>query len=415
MRAGDRIRRVVEAAPFDGAFTVILPDGSELGHGSGTPAFRLIFKTPAAVSQVLRRASVGFGEAYERGDIEVEGDLGKLVLLSFALRERLLKGTWLRRLAHGLGVIARRNSPAGSRRNVTAHYDLDNDFYRLWLDEEMQYTCAYYERADETLEAAQRRKMDIVCRKLDLKPGELVVEAGGGWGGLALHMATRYGARVRSFNVSVAQVEYARARAAAQGVGPERLEYILDDYRNIPRYVDRCDKFASICMLEHVGRENYAAFFALVAAVVKPPGLALLQFISHARPRAQANPWLERHVFPGYYNPSLGEVLAALEARAGTLHPLDLENMRFHYALTLRAWLDRLEANSEHICNRWGEAVLRRFRLYLAGCLGDFESGAGTVVYQLLLRNGMTNAAPLARRYPLEVRQAEPARVLQSA
>jgi cyclopropane-fatty-acyl-phospholipid synthase len=241
-----------------------------------------------------------------------------------------------------------------------------------------------------------------VCRKLDLKAEDLVVEAGGGWGGLALHMARHWGARVKSFNISRSQVDYARERAGRLGLGPDQVEYILDDYRNIPRHVARCDKFASICMLEHVGRENYRAFHRLIGDVLRPGGLALLQFISRTRPSPIANPWLEKHVFPGYYNPSLGEVVRALEARTAGLQVVDVENMRFHYALTLRHWLDRFEHNAAQIGALWGEAVVRTFRLYLNGGLADFGHGRGTLVFQALLSNGCDNAAPLTRRRMFE-------------
>ena len=176
--------------------------------------------------------------------------------------------------------------------------------------------------------------MDLVCRKLRLEPGELVVEAGCGWGGLALHMARNYGVRVKSFNISSEQIAFARERAQALGIGTDSVEYVHDDYRNIPNHVKSCDKFASICMLEHVGRESYASFHQLVAKVLRKPGLAMLQFISRTNPSPISNPWLEKYVFPGYYNPSLGEVLKPIEREHRQLHLIDVENMRYHYALT---------------------------------------------------------------------------------
>ena len=231
-------------------------------------------------------------------------------------------------------------------------------------------------------------------------------------------MARHHGVRVKAFNISQEQIEFAREKAARFGIGSDRVEYVHDDYRNIPKYVQSCDKFASICMLEHVGRESYAAFHRLVAQVLKKPGLAMLQFISRTNPSPISNPWLEKHVFPGYYNPSLGEIVTPLERAHQQLHLVDVENMRYHYALTLKHWLDRLERNADKISARWGEKVVRTFRLYLSGGLADFSYGAGTLVYQALLSHGFDNSAPLTRHHHdegAETVQLQPASALEPA
>lgn len=409
------LQKMLRRVGFDEPFAVTLPAGDSISFGSGDPKFSVRFKNRRAVTELVTRSALGFGEAYVRGDVDVEGDIAALVRLGFALRENGDTGTLAARIRYALGFLARANTLTGSRRNIAAHYDLSNDFYRLWLDQEMQYTCAYFDAPDASLEAAQLRKMDLVCRKLALRPGQVVVEAGGGWGGLALHMAQRWGVQVLSFNISAEQVAYARARAASLGVGAEQVQYIQDDYRNIGRYVTQCDAFASICMLEHVGRENYESFLTLVGSVLKPKGAALLQFISRTRPAARPNPWLERHVFPGYYNPSMGELVAALELSGTRLQLTDAENMRFHYALTLQHWLSRLEAHAGEIRARWGEAVLRTFRLYLAGGLADFTRGEGTLVYQALLVNGPDNDAPLDRVARLGLGLEAPAKEIRKA
>ena len=404
----DRLQGVFDALEFQQPFSVILPDGSAATHGHAPFAFTIHIKTSRAARDIVTKSSLGFGEAYTRGEVDVEGDLQGVALLSYELQERLLKGSLWERVRYVLGFFARRNTLAGSKKNIAAHYDLANSFYQLWLDAEMQYTCAYFDRPTDTLEDAQRQKMDLVCRKLRLQPGELVVEAGCGWGGLALHMARNYGVRVKSFNISKEQIAFARERAARLGIDSERIEYVHDDYRNIPNHVASCDKFASICMLEHVGRESYTAFHQLVAQVLRKPGLAMLQFISRTNPSPISNPWLEKYVFPGYYNPSLGELIKPLEAAHRELHLVDVENMRYHYALTLHHWLERFERNADRIRAQWGEAVVRTFRLYLNGGLADFAHGAGTLVYQVLLANGFDNGAPLTRHHHAAASDAAP-------
>ena len=409
----DRLQGIFDALAFEKPFQLVFPDGSTATHGKAPYAFTIHIKTTRAARDIVTKSSLGFGEAYTRGEVDVEGDLQDVALLSYELQEGPLKGSLLQRLSYVLGFFSRRNTLRGSKKNIAAHYDLANSFYQLWLDAEMQYTCAYFNKPSDTLEDAQRQKMDLVCRKLRLTPGEFVVEAGCGWGGLALHMARNHGVRVKSFNISKEQIEYARAKAALLGIGTDRIEYVHDDYRNIPQHVTSCDKFASICMLEHVGRESYTAFHQLVSKVLKPTGLAMLQFISRTNPSPISNPWLEKYVFPGYYNPSLGEILKPIEAEHRKLHLIDVENMRYHYALTLTHWLDRFERNADKIRAQWGEAVVRTFRLYLNGGLADFAHGAGTLVYQVLLSNGFDNGAPLTRQHfyaAAEALKAQPAR-----
>ncbi|MGH6909156.1 MAG: class I SAM-dependent methyltransferase [Phenylobacterium sp.] len=392
-----QLQALLRSIQFQRPFQITLPDGDAVRPSPGAPVFTAHVKTNRALRDIVTRGSLGFGEAYVRGDVDVDGDLQELALLGFAAQEHVLKGTLIERLGYFMGFLSRRNTPLNSPKNIAAHYDLSNDFYELWLDKQMQYTCAYFDEPSDELEDAQFRKMDLVCRKLNLRPGELVVEAGGGWGGLALHMVRHWGVRVKSFNISRNQVQFARDRAAQLGIPVDRLEYVLDDYRNIPRHIPQCDKFVSICMLEHVGRENYEAFLGLIAGVLRERGLAMIQFISRTAPSATPNPWLERYVFPGYYNPSLAELLTALERRRSPLQIIDAENMRFHYALTLRHWLARFEANVDAIRAKWGEEVVRTFRLYLNGGLADFTQGRGTLVYQALFSNGPDNEAPLDR------------------
>jgi cyclopropane-fatty-acyl-phospholipid synthase len=210
---------------------------------------------------------------------------------------------------------------AGSRDNIHKHYDLGNDFYSLWLGETMAYTCAYYPTAETTLDQAQVAKMDHVCRKLLLGANDTVVEAGCGWGSLALHMAGRYGAKVRAFNISKEQIAYARGRARELGL-ESRVDFVEDDYRNIK---GTYDAFVSVGMLEHVGRENYPELGRVISRCLSNEGRGLIHSIGRNRPEP-LHPWIERRIFPGAYPPSLGEMMQIFEPT--NLSVLDVENLR---------------------------------------------------------------------------------------
>jgi cyclopropane-fatty-acyl-phospholipid synthase len=303
---------------------------------------------------------VGFGEAFRAGGLEVEGDLVRL-LESVDRAVGLPRRRWWGGAGHGL---------ARSRRNVHHHYDLGNDFYRLWLDREMLYTCAYFPEPCVGLEEAQRAKMDHVCLKLGLQPGQKVVEAGCGWGGFALHMARHYGVTVRAFNISREQVLWARRRASAEGLDG-RVEFVEDDYRNIS---GRYDAFVSLGMLEHVGRENYGPLGRTIARSLDPHGRGLLHFIGRNRP-APLSAWIRRRIFPGAYPPSLREVAQGLFEPCA-LSVLDVENLRLHYAQTLSHWRARFEEASAAITERYGPTFFRTWRLYLAGSEAAFHAGS---------------------------------------
>jgi cyclopropane-fatty-acyl-phospholipid synthase len=389
--AGRLLRRLLSSFG-DPPVEFVLWSGERVAPaGGGGATIRIKIHDRATLLRVLRDPQVQFGEAYSSGRVEVEGDLIQLIELIYrgmpvqpatsSLRHRIVN--WLRR--------SQRNTLAGSRRNIHHHYDIGNEFYALWLGETMAYTCAYYPTADASLEQAQIAKMDHVCRKLQLKPGDSVVEAGCGWGSLALHMASRYGARVRAFNISREQVAYARERAREQQLD-DRVEFIQDDYRNIS---GRYDVFASVGMLEHVGRENYAELGRVVRRSLCASGRGLIHSIGRNHP-GLLHPWITRRIFPGAYAPSLAEMMQIFEPSG--LSVLDVENIRLHYALTLRHWLDRYRVAEDRVRKMFDDTFVRMWRLYLAGSVAGFETGT-LQLFQVLFTTRENNHIPLTRHY----------------
>jgi cyclopropane-fatty-acyl-phospholipid synthase len=363
--------------------------GERIAAEGSAPVAQLRFADRATLLGVLSDPRIRFGDAYSAGRIEIEGDLIQLLQVIYRMPPEG-HGSFTHRLADWLRRPAR-NTLSGSRSNVHRHYDLGNEFYSLWLGETMAYTCAYFPTEQASLDEAQVAKMDHICRKLRLQAGDSVVEAGCGWGTLALHMAGRYGVRVRAFNISRQQIQYARVRAREQGL-EDRVEFIEDDYRNIS---GRYDVFASIGMLEHVGRENYAELGRVVRRSIGPDGRGLIHSIGRNYP-APLHPWIERRIFPGAYAPTLSEMMQIFEP-AG-LSVLDVENIRLHYALTVREWLARYEAAVAKVRSMFDEFFVRMWRLYLAGSIAGFEAGT-LQLFQVLFAPRESNRIPLTREF----------------
>ncbi len=382
-----RLARAAGAPPL--AFA--LWDGENAWSPPGGECYgRITFRDRAALWDVIAAPELGFGDGFSAGRIEVSGDLVQVMFRLYRSIESVGATAGKRGLVGRL-PRAERNTLERSRRHIQHHYDLGNDFYRLWLDEQMIYTCAYYESPEMTLEQAQLAKMDHVCRKLRLAPGMQVVEAGCGWGTLALHMARRFGVTVRAFNISREQIAWAREQAERQGLG-ERVEFVEDDYRNMG---GRYDAFVSVGMLEHVGPEHYPTLGEVVRRVLRPEGLGLIHSVGRNRPQPP-NAWLERRIFPGSYPPSLREMMAIFEP--GNFSILDVENLRLHYALTLEEWLRRFDAAVGAVRRMYDEPFVRAWRLYLAGCAAAFRANS-IQLFQVVFAHPENNAVPWNRRH----------------
>lgn len=360
----------------------VLWDGFELPYAGPGPVGTIVFRNRRALFSWIWNPDLNFGEAYMFGAVELQGDLVDMLCEIYRALRRS------RPRAHPARAAA--NDEHAARENVHRHYDLGNEFYSLWLDREMQYTCAYFPAADDTLETAQLAKMDRVCRKLRLAPGERVVEAGCGWGSLALFMARTYGVSVRAFNVSSEQVAYARARAKDEGL-TDRVEFVEDDYRNVS---GQYDVFVSVGMLEHVGLADYDAFGRVLERSLTESGRGLLHFIGRNQP-GELNPWIRRRIFPGAYPPALPEVFERV-LEPWNLSVLDVENLRLHYASTLDHWRRRFESASDDVRRMFDETFVRAWRLYLAGSQAAFTTGT-MQLFQVVFARGSSNAIPWTR------------------
>ena len=334
------------------------------------PVATVVIRDWRTLAKLAVDPEMAFGEAYASGAIQIEGDLVAMleaVYKSFPQNGSNLQ--WRQRLRSKVMYWLQDNSVHGSKNNIHHHYDLGNDFYKLWLDSQLVYTCAYFPTPTATLEAAQEAKMDYVCRKLRLQPGEKVAEAGCGWGSLALYMAQHYGVSVKAFNISREQIAYARRQALDKGLTGS-VEFIEDDYRNIS---DGFDVFVSVGMLEHVGAPHYAEFGEVIHRAVGGRGRGLIHFIGRNY-KADFSRWIRRHIFPGAYVPTLAEASQLFQRRRYAV--LDVENLRPHYAKTLEHWLERFEKAGPQVVEMYSHAFQRAWRLYLAGSIAGFRTGA---------------------------------------
>jgi cyclopropane-fatty-acyl-phospholipid synthase len=373
-------------------------NGVEFDVGGGPPIATIVVRDRGVILRMLRDPILAFGDAYSDGRLEVHGDLAAFLEQTFATQSASPRQSWWRSLLFGWLHWPHVNSLRGSRANIHRHYNLGNDFYQLWLDPQLVYTCAYYAKPDMMLAEAQVAKMDHVCRKLGLRPGESVVEAGCGWGSLARHMAKHYGVKVKAYNISTEQIRYARERAKAEGLD-DRVEFIEDDYRTIS---GRFDAFVSVGMLEHVGRANYRTLGEIVQRCLAPTGRGLIHSIGRNFPR-ETNAWLEKRIFPGAYMPSLSEMLDVVEPCG--LSVLDVENLRLHYARTLADWLRNFEAVADSVSRKFDMNFVRAWRLYLAASMAGFLSGE-IQLFQILLAPARNNEIPMTRNRVYEAQVA---------
>ena len=385
-----------------GSLMVEMPGGAvKLGDGTG-PDLAVRIRDRAAIWALLRNPALTLGELYMDGRIEVaRGTIYDV--LALASRNLLDSGSlhWTRileRVQRAATALRYHNGLRRSRDNVAHHYDLDGRLYDLFLDQDRQYSCAYFENADDTLETAQLAKKRHIVAKLAVEPGHRVLDIGCGWGGMALYLARYAGAEVKGITLSEEQFAMSKARVKADGLD-DKAVFALEDYRVTEGTFDRV---VSVGMLEHVGPKNYETYFRRVAELLTDDGVALIHTIGRTLGPAPTNDWLEKYIFPGGYIPALSELLPAIEA-AG-LMATDIETLRLHYAETLRAWRENFARQRDKARALYDERFCRMWEFYLAGAETALRLEK-QVVFQIQLTKKI-DAVPLTRRYIEEREEA---------
>lgn len=389
----DVIRELAEAmtaAEPEARFEVRYWDGTGFKIGED-PEFVLIFKTKEALSRVVSDAFMGFGESYMAGNIEVEGDIKKLFYLGFKIDFAERPMSLMLRLKLGYHFLKARNTIAKSRENISFSYDIGNDFYELLLGPGMIYTCAYFNSPEDSLDQAQWNKMELICQKLCLQPGEHVADLGCGWGGFLMHAAERHGVTGVGFTISAEQRDYAMQKIAERGLS-DKIEIRLQDAREADGLYD---KVASIGMVEHMGNAQIPPVFDCIARILKPQGLALVHTIGNDMERP-IDPWIDKYIFPGTQASPLTTMVQAMADNG--LDVVDLENLRMHYPPTVEFWLKNFDDNIDKITAMYDETFVRSFRLYLEVASSSFSWGDNRL-YHLLMTKGLNNDLPATRAH----------------
>ncbi len=402
--------RQLDSIVREGRLVVHMPDGRTLAFGdSAAEPVVIHVHDPALIRKLVLNAELHLGEGYMDEAFTIEGDdLHGLLTLALKNLQRIEdegREMWHRRIVGGLRTALRRfaqHNPVGrAQRNVAHHYDLSGELYRLFLDEDMQYSCAYFTRPDMTLEEAQAAKKHHIAKKLLIEPGHRVLDIGCGWGGMGLTLARDHGAEVVGVTLSSEQHQVANRRAVEAGL-QDRVKFLLQDYRNV---TDSFDRIVSVGMFEHVGAPHYREFFRHLRRMLKPDGVALLHTIGRVTPPGATNPWITRYIFPGGYVPAMSEVMAAIEKEG--LIVTDIEVLRLHYAETLRHWHDRFMANVDRVREIYDDRFCRMWRYYLVASELTFRH-YGQVVFQFQIARKQ-DAVPLTRDYLYREAAATPA------
>jgi len=380
-------------------FAVTFPDGGQFANQDGEPEFRFLFRNARALWRIAAFGHIGLLESYFDGDVDVEGSLALALASGMSGRlDRAMPLVWLRNQWHELRFG--NGDWRQAKENARFHYGLGHDFYKLWLDADLlMYTCGYWREGTRTVEEAQRNKVEHVCRKVRLRPGETVIDIGSGFGGFMFHARQNHGVRVTGLNCTPEQVEWLRGEISRRGL-ERSLDVVEADFREVR---EQYDKVVSIGTLEHAGRDQLREVVQAHADFLKPGGLGMLHFIGHVG-RRDTEFYIRKHVFPGGWIPSLADVIVAMED-AG-LEVVDIENLRRHYALTLDAWAERFDRNWPRIQaldpRRFDERFRRVWRVYLYGCAEMFRSPRGrTHLFQIVFGKGNVTrqSYPMSRTF----------------
>lgn len=372
---------------FSETCTIRFWDGEEITFGMGDSNFNIIFNEPLPISDIITNPSVALGEAYMNKRIEIVGNIKDVIEAIYNNPKSFLryKGKF-NKLVNPV-----KNSLKNSKDNIGYHYDIGNDFYQLWLDKTMTYSCGYFKAEDDTLDQAQANKVEYILKKLNLKEGNTLLDIGCGWGELIILAARKYKVKAMGITLSSEQMEKANKRIKEEGL--ENLaEVQLIDYRQIK---DRSfDRIVSVGMIEHVGKDYLMEYFKTVNKLLNNGGLSLLHCITSLK--GGTNRWIEKYIFPGGYVPSTAELISDITDES--FHLIDLESLRRHYVRTLENWADNFENSIPIISKMKEETFIRMWRLYLNACAASFNAG-NIDIHQFVFSKGLANELPWTREY----------------
>ncbi|WP_033168494.1 cyclopropane-fatty-acyl-phospholipid synthase family protein [Clostridium sp. KNHs205] len=374
---------------FDEKPFIIELKGKEHLIGEGEPLFKVKFNKEIPITDLLTSTSIALGEAYMKGDLEIEGDLYHALncflgqMGKFHTDKKALKK-----------LIFTSSSKKNQKQEVSSHYDIGNDFYKLWLDESLSYSCAYFAKDTDTLYDAQNNKIDRILKKLYLQPGMELLDIGCGWGSLLIRAVKEYGVSGKGITLSKEQYNSFKQRIEEEGLSDKITVEILD-YRDLPKKGWSFDRVVSVGMIEHVGRDNYSQFMSCADSVLKPHGLFLLHYISALR-EYPGDAWIKKYIFPGGMVPSLREIINLCADY--NFYTLDVESLRRHYNRTLRCWDKNFNEHRDEIEKMMGLEFTRMWDLYLCACAATFNNGI-IDLHQILISKGINNELPMTRWY----------------
>ena len=373
----------------DESFCVKFWDGDEVKVGENEPLFKIILKKPIPKKDILTSTTLAFGEAYMNGDLEVEGDFS--LMLNTVLKYKDKFTTDFKGLPK---IFSNLTSTKKQKEEVTYHYDIGNDFYKLWLDDTLSYSCAYFKNENESLGEAQLNKIHHLLKKLNLREGITLLDIGCGWGALLIEAAKLY--KIKGLGITLSEEQF---KAFKERIEKENLQDYLQvklmDYRELEKSGLLFDRVVSVGMLEHVGRSNYDLFMKCVSKVLKKEGVFVLHYISGLY-ESEGDAWIKKYIFPGGVIPTLREIISL--SADYRFYTVDVESLRMHYYKTLLKWAENFEKNTDKVREMFDEKFVRMWRMYLYSCAACFYTGV-IDLHQIVFTKGVNNSLPLTREY----------------
>ena len=371
-----------------GGLRVLYWDNEENDYGEETPKVKLIFHKPLSTGFNFSDPTMALGEGFMDRAVDYEGKLEDLLLLFYDNAEAFSPAKKVTKVCKKISGLIEMGQ---DKRNIQHHYDLGNDFFSLWLDETMSYSCAYFKKATDSLQQAQLQKIDHTLKKLNLKPGETLLDIGSGWGWLIIKAAQQYGVKATGITLSEEQYKKTQDRINSLGL-TDKVQVELINYLDFDETKYQFNKIVSVGMLEHVGKENICKYLEKVNQLLVPGGLSLLHSITGNEDDVSCNGWITNYIFPGGYVPPLRDIIWQLPEH--DFHLLHTESLRMHYAMTLDQWYRNFDNQVENIQKKFDDRFIRMWGLYLQGCAAAFRS-TGLDIHQLLFSKGLNNNLPL--------------------